>query len=167
MRGPIVVGTDGSETSRLAIAEAMSISKGTGQTVVVVHVRHAPLAGLHVLGAMSHGASDVQNALSAVQSLAEAQSIAILEPASVCWRFDVRSGEPAAELIRAATEFKADMIVVAGRRHGVLGSITSGSVCAQLLHQWTGSLLVIRPPRMLWATTCLERLRPPRATFGD
>jgi nucleotide-binding universal stress UspA family protein len=146
MRGPIVVGTDGSETSRLAIAEAASIAKGTGQTVVVVFVRHAPLAEFSPLGVMGNGSAVAEDALNANQALAEAQSIAILERAPVGWRFDVRLGDPAAELIRAATEFEADTIVVAGRRHGRLGSIAHRSVCTHLLHQWPGSLLVIHPP---------------------
>jgi len=50
MRGPIVVGTDGSETSRLAIEEAALLSKGAGEPVVLVFVRQPRLAGLGAVG---------------------------------------------------------------------------------------------------------------------
>jgi nucleotide-binding universal stress UspA family protein len=145
VRGPIVVGTDGSEVSRLALEEAASIATGSRQTVVVVFVRHAPLAALGVLATAGHGAGVLQEALNTDESLAEAQSIAILESASVCWRFEVRTGEPAAELMRVATEFDADTIVVAGRHHGALGGFAHGSVSMQLLHRWNRSLFVIHP----------------------
>jgi nucleotide-binding universal stress UspA family protein len=146
MRGPIVVGADGSDTSRLAIEEAASIAKGSGQMVAVVFVRHFPFTGLGVLGSAGLSAVVVQNALDAAQSLAEAQSIAILDLAHVRWRFEVRTGEPAGELMGLATELEAEMIVVAGRRHGAIGGFTCGSVSMHLLHRWPGSLLVIHPP---------------------
>ena len=48
MRGPIVVGADATETSRLAVDEAASIATSTGQELVVTFVRRTPLAGLSV-----------------------------------------------------------------------------------------------------------------------
>jgi nucleotide-binding universal stress UspA family protein len=145
VRGPIGGGVDGSEVSRLAVEEAASLATGSRQTVVVVFVRHAPLAALGVLATAGHGVGVLQDALNVDEALAEAQSIAILESACVCWRFEVRTGEPAAELMRVATEFDADTIVVAGRRHGALGGFAHGSVSMQLLHRWTRSLFVIHP----------------------
>ena len=145
MRGPIVVGADGSDNSRLAIEEAASIAKGSGQTVLVAFVRYVRLAGLGVpwTGALSVGV--VEEMLTADESFAEAQSIAILDPVGVPWRFEVREGDPAHELMRLATEVGADTIVVAGRRHGAFGAMACASVCTQLLHRWPRSLLVIHP----------------------
>lgn len=153
MRGPIVVGADGSDNSRLAIEEAASIAKGNGQTVVVAFVRHVPLAGLGVpwTGGLSVGV--VREVLSTDESFVEAQSIAILDSIAVHWRFEVREGEPASELMRLAIEFGAETIVVAGRRHGALGSVACASVCTQLLHRWPRSLLVIHPHKELDITT--------------
>jgi nucleotide-binding universal stress UspA family protein len=64
----------------------------------------------------------------------------------VKWRFEVRTGEPAAELMSLATELGSEMIVVAGRRHSALGGFTLASVCVRLLHRWPHSLLIIHPP---------------------
>ena len=146
MRGPIVVGTDGSETSRLAIEEAALLSKGAGEPVMLVFVRQPRLAGLSAVGAGSLGVAVEQEALDGSQCLAEAQGIAILDPAGVNWSFEVRTGDPATELMRAADECHADTIVVAGRRHGVIGGIAYGSVCTHLLHRWPHSLLVVHRP---------------------
>ncbi len=145
MRGPIVVGADGSENSRLAIEGAAAIAKGSGQSVVVTYVRHVPLAGLSAgwTGSLSVGA--LHETLCTSESLAEAQSIAILDAAGADWRFVVRVGDPANELMRLATEVGAETIVVAGRRHGALGAMACASVCTQLLHRWPRSVMVIHP----------------------
>jgi nucleotide-binding universal stress UspA family protein len=145
MRGPIVVGTDGSETSRLAVEEAGSIARANRQSVVVLFVRRVPFAGIGMLATGGLSAGAVQDALNADESLAEAQSIAILDPTDVCWRFEVATGDPVGELMRVATGLEADTIVVAGRRHGALGGFAHGSVSVRLLHRWPGTLLVIHP----------------------
>jgi nucleotide-binding universal stress UspA family protein len=146
MHGPIVVGADGSDTSRLAIEEAASIARGSRQMVVVVFVRHAPFGAIGFVGGGGLSSVMVQDALDAGEALAEAQSIAILDPAQVKWRFEVRTGEPAAELMSLATELGSEMIVVAGRRHSALGGFTCASVSMRLLHRWPHSLLIIHPP---------------------
>ena len=154
MRGPIVAGSDGSENSRLAIEEAACVAKAGGQTVIVAFVRHMPLAGLGLPWTGSASLAALQEMLSTSEFLAEAQSIAILDSVGVPWRFEVREGEPARELMRLATEVGAETIVVAGRRHGAFGSVACASVCAQLLHHWPRSLLVVHPfPEAMDATT--------------
>ena len=121
MRGAIVVGTDGSETSRLAVEEAGAIARASGRQLVVLFVRHVSFAGVGVLATGGLSAGAVQDALDGDQALAEAQCIAILDPSGVRWRFEVGEGDPASELMRVATGLEADTIVVAGRRHGALG----------------------------------------------
>lgn len=146
MRGPIVVGTDGSETSRLAIEEAATIAAGTGQSVRVVFVRHLALTGWSAMATGGQGVGAVQEALTADEVLAEAQAVAIMAGAvGVAWQFEVRVGEPAAELMRAAEDVDADTIVVAGRHHGAIGGLAHGSIGHQLLHRWPRTLLVIHP----------------------
>lgn len=145
MRGPIVVGTDGSETSRLAVGEAATIAAGTGQAVLVVFVRHVPAVGWTAMGAGGQGMAAVHEALATDEVQAEAQSVAILGPTDVRWSFEVRQGDPASELMRAAEGAGADTIVIAGRRHGAIGGLATGSVGRQLLSRWPRSLLVIHP----------------------
>ena len=108
MRGPIVVGADGSDNSRLAIDEAASIAKGSGQTVVVAFVRYVRLAGLGVpwTGALSVGV--VEEMLTTDESFAEAQSIAILDPVGVPGVSRCGRASPHSELMRLATEVGAE-----------------------------------------------------------
>jgi nucleotide-binding universal stress UspA family protein len=143
MRGPIVVGVDGSAASRLALEEAAAAAKGTDREVVAVFVRHLPLAGLRALAIASVAGSE--DAVDEMQIFAEAESIAVLEAAQVSWSFEVGRGEPAAELMRIAQAHDAGTIVVAGRRHGALGGFAVGAVTAQLLHRWSRCLLVAHP----------------------
>ncbi len=56
----------------------------------------------------------------------------------------VRSGSPAEEIIRAATELAADLIVVGGRGKGTVGAILMGSVAYRVLHHAPCPVLVTR-----------------------
>jgi nucleotide-binding universal stress UspA family protein len=69
-----------------------------------------------------------------------------LDPLKIQWNFEVRTGHPAAELMRAAKTHSADTVVVARRRHGAVGGLAYFSVSAQLFHRWPQTLLVVHPP---------------------
>jgi len=145
VRGPIVVGANGSDLSRLAIEEATVIAKGTGLSLVVAFVRHLPLAGLGAIATSGMSVAVANEILDAEQAIVEAESIAIVGSTSVRWSLEVCTGEPATELMRIARELDADTIVVAGKRHGAIGGYLCSSVCTQLHHRWPWSLLVIHP----------------------
>jgi nucleotide-binding universal stress UspA family protein len=145
MRGPIVAGTDSTETSRLALIEAGSLAEQSNLDVVVVFVRHARFSGTASVFAVG-AVRGLEDSLDSEQALAYAQSVAILDPLNVRWTFEVRSGTPASELMCAAKACGAETIVVAGRRHGAVGGVTSSSVSAQLFHRWPHTLLVVHPP---------------------
>ena len=145
LRGPIVAGTHGSELSRSAIAEAGSLARQSGRSVVLVFVRQLRFEGsvsAFAFGAITH----LNDAVDAEQIVAQAQGIALLDPLGIEWKLDIRCGQPATELMKAARAHSAETIVVGGRRRGTVGSIAHSSVSAQLLHRWPRSLLIIRPP---------------------
>lgn len=56
----------------------------------------------------------------------------------------VRSGSPADEIIRAADEVEADLIVIGGRGKGAVGAILMGSVAHRVLHHALCPVLVAR-----------------------
>lgn len=56
----------------------------------------------------------------------------------------VRSGSPADEIVRAADEVEADLIVVGGRGKGAVGAILMGSVAHRVLHHALCPVLVTR-----------------------
>ena len=56
----------------------------------------------------------------------------------------VRSGSPADEIVRAADEIEADLIVVGGRGKSAVGAILLGSVAYRVLHHARCPVLVAR-----------------------
>ncbi|HEY2562946.1 MAG TPA: hypothetical protein VGI44_04500, partial [Acidimicrobiales bacterium] len=80
------------------------------------------------------------------ETVIEAECIAILGSAHLNWQFEIRCGEPAAALMAVANEYRAETIVVSGRRHCAVGSIAHGAIMSRLLHRWAGALVVLHPP---------------------
>jgi nucleotide-binding universal stress UspA family protein len=56
----------------------------------------------------------------------------------------VRSGEPAEQIVRAAGELKADLVVIGGRGKGAMEAILLGSVAYRVLHHAPCPVLVTR-----------------------
>lgn len=67
-------------------------------------------------------------------------------PAKVFQNVIVALGNPAREILRTATEVKADMLIVAQRRRGVLLARPGGGLAARLLRGTTCSVLVLPQP---------------------
>jgi nucleotide-binding universal stress UspA family protein len=161
VKGPVIAGADGSDTSRLAIEGAACIARGSDLPVVVTYVRHAPLVGLGAPLTGGLSVAPAREAMTGIESLVEAQSIAILDPLSIPWRIEVREGDPVTELMNVAMECGSDMIVVAGRRHGAVGGIAHGSVGSHLLYRWPRSLMIIHPRAEVKGPTRLTDADPP------
>jgi nucleotide-binding universal stress UspA family protein len=148
----IVVGASGSECSRFAIAGAASLAKATGQAVVVVFVRNLKWAGTILLAMADVGL--ILDGWEYEAAIVEAQSIAILDPAGLPWRYEICSGDPAKELIRMGERCGASTIVVGGRRsYGLVGGLVRGAVSNRLVNDWPLSVLVVDPPDPQWIVT--------------
>ena len=122
----IVVGTDGSETAKVAIDEAVRLAKSLGAGVHLVS-GYKPLRGAKIAGA-PEGAAKVW------APLPDSNVEAILSEAAAGVRMqDVQvethalEGEPADALLKVAEKVGASMIVVGNRgMHGakrMLGSV--------------------------------------------
>ena len=55
-----------------------------------------------------------------------------------------RRGDPASEIIKAAKEHKADLIVMGSRGLGQIGGLILGSVSERVLHGAHGPVLIVR-----------------------
>ena len=134
----IVVGVDGTADSLNALAEAARLAAEAGVGLIVVCVRHE--------GSLAPAAAGpaTREALDAMEKSVYEQAGHVLADRMVHWRFDVRSGDPAAELIKAAQEYHGRAIVVGGRSHGIVGGIVTGSVAQKLVRQSPVSVLVVR-----------------------
>jgi nucleotide-binding universal stress UspA family protein len=137
----IVVGTDGSETARRAVAEATRLAEAMGSTVHVVSA-FEPLRGARIVGA-PEGAQKVW----AVRPDAQVQSIIDEAVSAIRLRkVEVKSytvtGDPADALLEVAQEQNADLIVVGNRgMHGV-GRVL-GSVPNKVSHRASCNVLIV------------------------
>jgi nucleotide-binding universal stress UspA family protein len=136
----VVVGYDGSEPSRAAIAHAV----GTNQhvNVVIVHAReplrpHPTSRWRELLDA--HGEEHAQAVLDAIVR----EEAGVL--AGVSWEARLASGRPADAILEVAREVRADAIVVGS--HGYRPDTTAvlGSVSGELLRRADVPVTVIPP----------------------
>jgi nucleotide-binding universal stress UspA family protein len=142
MSKSIVVGVDETANSLAALGWAANMAEESGARLVAVHVRH--VAGVvSALGAGA-GTADMYQALTELERISRENVAYALAGRSVQWQFDVRSGDPATELIAAASAVDATTIVVGGRQHGIVGGLVVGSVAQKLVRHSPVSVLVVR-----------------------
>jgi nucleotide-binding universal stress UspA family protein len=137
--GPIVVGVDGSHGAYSAVELAASIASATRQPLLIVWVRHMP-AFIEASSAL--GEANV--ALDQLGDHLEAEVKAVLARHDVAWTFEARRGDPAVELMAAADEREAALVVVGHRGHSQAASLLLGSVATRLVHQARQPVLVAR-----------------------
>jgi nucleotide-binding universal stress UspA family protein len=137
----IVVGTDGSETAKEAVKEAIRLAKAFDAELHVVSA-YKPLRGAHVSGAPA-GAAKVW------QPLPDSRVEAILQEAAAAVRLrDVpvkthtSEEEPADALLSVASEVGANLIVVGNR--GMQGARrVLGSVPNKVAHHASCNVLIV------------------------
>jgi nucleotide-binding universal stress UspA family protein len=142
MDDSIVVGTDGSETAKQAVAEAVRLAKALGAQVHVVSA-YEPLRGARVSGA-PEGAAKVW------QPLPDDQVESILTQATAGVRLAgiqvtphaVRK-DPADALIEVADEVGATLIVVGSKGMHGARRLSLGNVPNKVSHQARCNVLIV------------------------
>ena len=134
----IVVGTDGSDASERALRLACDLAKKYGSEMHLVHTPHpqtvafamGAVAGYHAATTMP-SAEEVQK--SAVKIIDAAQAIA-KECGQPVSEAHVAAGDAAEQIVKAANDCGADLIVTGRRGLGGLGSIVLGSTTQRVNH---------------------------------
>jgi nucleotide-binding universal stress UspA family protein len=140
----IVVGVDGSPSSKAALRWAVALAEHTNATVEAVIAWHFPvIVGPYAYAwapAPAQPADDFQEI--AAKTLAETIADAV-DPASTA-RIDmaVREGYPAQTLLAAAEG--AELLVVGSRGHGALAGALLGSVSQHCAHHAPCPVVIIR-----------------------
>lgn len=128
----IVVGVDGSPSSRGALRWAVQQARLTGGTVDAVIAWQIPaMVGGYGLGSMAM-VDGIDFEDSAKQALAEAISDVVGPGHSRLVRSQVVHGIPAQVLLDASAD--ADLLVVGSRGHGGFADVLLGSVSQHCLH---------------------------------
>jgi nucleotide-binding universal stress UspA family protein len=135
----IVVGTDGSENARRAVAWAAALAAACGADVVAVHS----------LGLLFHPTAaplePAQPHRDEIRSLLEGEWTAGLRTAGVAHRSELRDGSPVHVLLAVAAEVDADLLVVGSRGGGGFPGLLLGSTSSQLSQHADRPVVVVPP----------------------
>jgi nucleotide-binding universal stress UspA family protein len=137
----IVVGVDGSQSSRNALAWAVDEARARGGRVEAVHAWHVPAAAYYGPGVIALDAgsyeTEAKRILDEVVDSTYAEGLA--EPIGrivVC-------GDAARTLLDVAKG--ADLLVVGSRGHGGFAGLLLGSVGQHCVHHAPCPVVVVRP----------------------
>ncbi len=157
----VIVATDGSKQSLAAARHLKSFADPTKVTDISVIAVVRPLAAVAFADELSP--MDKRKAALEAGSFRAAAENAVATVASV---FDgwgpkvhqrIRSGSPAREIIKAAEQLEAGLVVVASGGRGVSDVVLVGSTAQRVQHYAPCPVLVVRPPRK-------AKARKPRLT---
>ena len=132
----IVVGFDGSDNARKALARAAELAHGA--TVAVVSAT-SPSTFMRDPGVSKEDPADVE---ARTQALAEARKD--LEEKGITGQYITGHGNPADVIVAEAEESGADLIIVGTRGHNAARRVLLGSVSTNIVHHATVDVLVVR-----------------------
>lgn len=141
--GRIVVGLDGSEESKLALATGRELAAATGAHLHVVVVVDDRFPVSHVPGGVIIDIADWERIVAADRAHAE-EMLARLVPEGEAVTTELREGDPTDGLVAAA--IGADLLVVGSRRWGRLNRVVLGSTSEDLVTLAPCSVLVVPRP---------------------
>jgi nucleotide-binding universal stress UspA family protein len=141
----IVVGTDGSETARKAVREAVALAKSVGASVGIVSA-YEPVSKQRLREESRQAPVDTQWAINAREDVDATLKEAAegVEDSGVDDSIFAREGDPADAILDVAEEENADLIVVGNK--GMTGAkrFLLGSVPNKVSHHAPCSVLIIR-----------------------
>jgi nucleotide-binding universal stress UspA family protein len=141
----ILAPTDFSEHARPALRYAVELAQKVGAELILLHVvpdtilalpdavmpTPAPLADLSALTAAGR---------EGLANIVAAENLDALNP-----RTEVRVGSPAAEIVAAAADLRADLICISTHGRGGLARVILGSVAEAIVRQAPCPVLTVRP----------------------
>lgn len=140
----ILFAIDGSPCSEFALQEACRLLPVSGAEAMVLSVLDTMVyaAGNEGLGiGLAQVIDREEQAIAA--DLARTKARLIERGASV--NALELEGDPATVILETAQAFQPDVIVLGSHGRGPIGRLILGSVSDKVLHNWAGSVLVIRP----------------------
>lgn len=140
----ILYATDFSESSNPAETQALRLAKALGGEVIFLHVaQETPL-----FGEGPFGMADVQRVYDAQRQWATDALAARVQAASeagVAARSVLKIGVPFQEIVKAADETKADLIVMGTHGRTGLDRLLLGSVAERVIRLAASPVLTVRP----------------------
>lgn len=145
MFSSIVVGTDGSETARKAVAQAVDLAKQVGATLHIVSA-YEPVSGARLREERRTVTPDLEWAVNPREDVDATlrEAAALAAESNVAVEIYARQGDAADAILDVAEERGADLIVVGNK--GMTGAkrFLLGSVPNKVSHHAPSSVLIIR-----------------------
>lgn len=135
----LVIATDGSRSSELAVEEGVELAQDLDARVMFVYVKSWPSS---VLGEPFYQRKLSHEAAEARRAVEEAMEIAHDRGVDADW--EILDGDPAEEILRLARERHADLILVGSRGLGSVTGAVLGSVSRAIVHEADRPVLVTR-----------------------
>jgi nucleotide-binding universal stress UspA family protein len=136
----ILIPTDGSSCSDLAVSHGVAIARAMGSSVVFLFV-------MDTMSAYREGVVTVAQARDALTAEGRAivdRAIAAATEAGVSAAGELVEGTPAEVIAKRSTEF--DLVAMGSHGKGLIKRLTVGSVTQSVLHRVTRPLLLVRCP---------------------
>jgi nucleotide-binding universal stress UspA family protein len=144
----VIVATDGSKQSLAAARYLKSFADPSSITDVSVVAVVRPLASVAFADELSDSEQQASWDTLSFREAAE-NAVAIVAAAFDGWgpkvHERVRSGSPANEIIKAAKQHEAGLVVVAAGGRGISSSVLVGSTAQRVQHYAPCPVLVVRP----------------------
>lgn len=142
MYGRILVGYDGSAGSRAALSTALRLAAESAGAVTAVTVhQHLPRYGATI------GEVDEEREIEAAQARRLQNEIqALADDAGTTVQTRVVAGHPAHELVQAAKDADADLVVLGHSGHSALWGTFLGSTTERVSRHAPCSVLIVRQP---------------------
>lgn len=145
----VIVATDGSKQSLAAARQLMAFADAGKISEVVVVAVLSPLASVPFANELGQPPGKVSEpAEFSFRNEAQA-AVGVVAAEFDGWGpkvvKKVRSGSPAAEIVKAAEQLEADLIVVASGNRGLSDSILLGGTAQRIQHSAPCPVLVSRP----------------------
>ena len=145
MFGSIVVGTDGSDTARQAVREALDLARQVGASVDIVSA-YAPVSNQRLREESRQAPEDLQWMVNPREDVDATLKEAAegVEESGIRVQTFAREGDPADAILDVAEERGADLIVVGNK--GMTGAkrFLLGSVPNKVSHHAPCSVLIVR-----------------------
>ncbi len=142
----ILVATDFSETSKVALQQATELASIFQARLDVLHVVEEPFGYV----ASTHGYLPEADAfLESLSNAARIQLHQVLTPEEIQqWqaRLSLRTGTPYAEIVRYAKDHQIDLIVLGTHGRGPLSHMMLGSVAEKVVRYAACPVLTVRSP---------------------
>jgi nucleotide-binding universal stress UspA family protein len=135
-----IVGHDDSAHAGNALSTAIELGRPAEAELTIVFVRHHWVA----LAISTVATTEHNNALDSVAASIGAHLEVRLRDYPGRWSVEQRHGDPADELINAATQHQATAIIVGHRGHSTLTDLLIGSVANHLVHHSPITVIVTR-----------------------